>query len=198
VTWRVGFVDERFGLHGSELRSAVEDAVALWERAAGRPLFHHDPHGGMPVDLVYDHRQEQLEEKAREEERLARWQAELSGGPASASEVEAYNRLVDRYNAALEEYSRRPVLEFQVGEYSHTVESPSGRLRDRRIHIWAVESREALTSTLAHELGHALGLGHVADRSALMTAEGEAPHGSVIAIGAADLEELRRVCGTGG
>jgi len=91
----------------------------------------------MPIDLVYDHRQEQFDEKAREEERLGRWQAELVKGPASPSEVEAYNRRVVRYNAALEEYSRRPVLEFQVGEHSHKVESPSGRLTDRRISLRA-------------------------------------------------------------
>ncbi len=190
-------MDARFGLGGAALRSAIEDAVALWENAAGRQLFEHDPHGGMPIDLEYDHRQQQLDEKALEEERLGRWQAELAGGPGSASEVEAYNRLVVRYNAALEDYVRRPLLEFEVGEYSHTVESPSGRLKNRRIRVWAVESRASLTSTLAHELGHALGLGHVSDASALMTAAGDAPRGAGIALGAADLEELRRVCGAG-
>ncbi|HSW28808.1 MAG TPA: matrixin family metalloprotease [Longimicrobiales bacterium] len=197
IGWRVGFVDARFGLGGAALRSAIEDAVALWERAAGRQLFEHDPHRGMPIDLEYDHRQQQLDEKALEEERLGRWQAELAGGPRSASEVEAYNRLVDRYNTALEEYVQRPLLEFEVGEYSHTVESPSGQLKNRRIRVWAVESRAGLTSTLAHEMGHALGLGHLSDPSALMTAAGDAPQGAGIALRAADMAELRRVCGGG-
>ncbi len=197
IGWRVGFVDARFGLGGAALRSAIEDAVALWEDAAVRRLFEHDPHGGMPIDLEYDHRQQQLDDKAREEARLGRWQADLAGGPGSPAEIEQYNRLVDRYNDALENYVRRPLLEFEVGEYSHTVERPTGRLKDRRIRVWAVESRESLTGTLAHELGHALGLGHVSDASALMTAAGDAPQGAGIALRAADLEELRRVCGAG-
>lgn len=65
IGWRIGEIDPRFGLSEDEVRGAAERAVALWEGAAGRDLFEHDPANGIPINLEYDYRQEKTMERQR-------------------------------------------------------------------------------------------------------------------------------------
>lgn len=57
VTYRIGTIDERFGLSRQEVADAVAEAAALWERASGRELFQEERQGVVEIDFVYDHRQ---------------------------------------------------------------------------------------------------------------------------------------------
>ncbi len=57
VTYSLASVDERFGLSLEEVSEAVEQAVSIWETAAGCELFDEKPGGDVEIRLVYDHRQ---------------------------------------------------------------------------------------------------------------------------------------------
>jgi hypothetical protein len=118
------------------------------------------------------------------------------------SDIDAYNRRaaelrrrsedfrlrVSRYNEAS---SAEPV---ESGRYSYDRES------GRRIEVFRAESYDDLVWVLAHELGHALGIGHVDEPGAVMHAmlhDDHAAHaaGKPVMLGAADHAALLAVCG---
>lgn len=57
LRYRIGSVDQRFGLSRQEVSGAVYQAVFLWEKAIGHTIFKEDPHGEIRIDFVYDERQ---------------------------------------------------------------------------------------------------------------------------------------------
>ncbi len=58
VSYRIGSVDERFGLTRQEVAEAVEQAASIWENACGRDVFCELSDGQVEINLVYDYRQE--------------------------------------------------------------------------------------------------------------------------------------------
>jgi len=57
LTYRIGFVDKRFGISTHELSEIIHQATSLWESAIGHILFIEDPHGEIVIDFVYDKHQ---------------------------------------------------------------------------------------------------------------------------------------------
>ena len=100
-----------------------------------------------------------------------------------------FQERVGRYNAA------SPGNEIESGRYSYDP------VDGRRIEVFRAESTDELVWVFAHELGHALGIGHVADPAAVMHALLHEKHGSSagrsrpVSLGAADRSALRAVCG---
>lgn len=58
LTYRIGQIDERFGLSTKEVSDAAVTAAALWEKAISRELFQESPTGAIEINFVYDYRQE--------------------------------------------------------------------------------------------------------------------------------------------
>ncbi|MEN6373478.1 MAG: matrixin family metalloprotease [Smithella sp.] len=58
VTYRIGTVDERFGLTRQEFVLAVKMAADMWKKPLNRELFREDTQGRVEINLIYDYRQE--------------------------------------------------------------------------------------------------------------------------------------------
>ena len=58
LTYRIGTVDQRFGLSAKEVLDATVTAASLWGKAASRELFQETPTGAIEINFVYDYRQE--------------------------------------------------------------------------------------------------------------------------------------------
>jgi hypothetical protein len=58
ITYRIGKIDERFGLSRQELVVAAGMSAAVWGKPFSRELFREDPNGVIEINLVYDYRQE--------------------------------------------------------------------------------------------------------------------------------------------
>ena len=58
LTYRIGTVDERFGLSREEFTEAVGKAASIWGKSFSHDLFREDSKGVLEVNLIYDYRQE--------------------------------------------------------------------------------------------------------------------------------------------
>lgn len=274
--WRMGRVDPGFEVDVDEARAAVVEAVSLWEEAADRPLFTHDPEDGFPIRLVHDERQVRAEERRRREaelaaerrrlearsrelsarreelaaarddhdhrvrelrSRLSEYNADVrrtnEGGAATEEaidelrrseealrrerrqleeerrsladrerqlrhEEERLERLIDAYERRAEDVEREfPSAPVEAGAYREAVrEEGAGEVPIRReIRVYRFTSRDDLVRVLAHELGHAQGLGHTATPGSLMSERyGDRESAGPPALAPADLELLRERC----
>jgi len=124
-------------------------------------------------------------------DRLSRRQREFE------AMVEAHNERVIQLNAVADEFNRA-VLDYnenfkgtrlRLAECESTPESVIG------IYVFAFRNRQELEMTLAHEFGHALGMGHVEGSKSVMSKSVEAGAEGRVKLSKADLAELRRCLG---
>ncbi len=110
-------------------------------------------------------------------ESLNQAQRRLRGeGDAVDEEVRAYNRVAEQRSG------------FQAGRYR-------GRGREGRITVYQFRDPQQLRTVLAHELGHALGIGHVSGHRSVMYRELNEANRDPRSLSAQDRAALRRACG---
>jgi hypothetical protein len=276
LAWQVEELDERFGLTREDAEDAVRLAGMLWEDGMGRRLFTRDDRRGFPIRFLWDARQEETGERARQDRELAemargiqeertrvealhqmldedrrrmesrldayrqrqeahrreveRWN-EQGGAPeeerrrmqavsdalererqALEQEAREMNRRVDLANRATAELNRRvdeqnrnqarvrslfPAQVIQSGTFRESRRTLGGRVIsvEREIVIHQFDDRNHLILVLAHELGHALGLGHTGVPGSVMAdASGPDSREGPPALTPSDLALLRSVC----
>lgn len=96
------------------------------------------------------------------------------------------NELIDDYNSKVEVFNH---------DFGHSREFTQGDYQGDRINIYTFRDHNELKLVLAHELGHALSLGHVDDNQSIMYyLMGEQPMDS-ISLTDSDMSQFQTVCG---
>lgn len=130
--------------------------------------------GSAPADVVA--RLDSLgAELDRERRDLARWEEELVAAERRLeAEAERFNRALADHRRTADSLVRAfPVRRIQSGRYQESLKLRDGQVvgLEREIRIHQFDNPEDLVFIIAHELGHALGLGHAEEPGALMSAE---------------------------
>jgi hypothetical protein len=121
LKWRMGAIDPRFGLDAGEVKQAVEQAIRLWESAAGKRLFVYDRSSGFPVNLVYDSRHAGRVAARQAKERLDSMKSDIGSAKDAVQAAQdnyklklslfevsqsAYRRKLEDYNRDVEYWNR--------------------------------------------------------------------------------------------
>ena len=99
ITYRVGTLDEKFGLSRSTFLSAIEEGSLIWERTINKDLFAYDQNGKLAVNLIFDERQRETVEQQQIKGQITTAESLYRN---KRSQLEA---LQSRYEAAVAEYT---------------------------------------------------------------------------------------------
>src|SRR3989338_4970479 len=170
IAYEIGAFDQRFDVSRTDFLSALSEAEAIWERPSGRDLFVYKTEGGaLPVNLVYDYRQETTEE-------LGSIESNLKTNETSYDSLEAsYKRLESEYNSLKSAYDRQ-VAEFQSKRRVTNAEIEALRSLEDELNGKATELN-ALADRL-NKLAKSLNL-NVSQYNAVGAARGETFEGGI-------------------
>lgn len=157
-------------------QKAYETEIAYWNSKNGAPE---------PVFQKLERTKNNLNFRANELE-IERQEVNNLVADLNLS-ADLLNRTAKTLNLNVDEYNSTSISrgeEFQEGAYIEDKDT-------KKIEIYQFQNLEELTQVLTHELGHALGLDHVADPKAVMYHLNNKENS---AINASDIAEFNRVC----
>jgi len=179
-----GSLVERYDALESHYQANVSDYERRLD-AYNEMVARYNEEGGAPPE-VYE--ELEAEKKVLDDDLAAvrRQGDELNGIVTQINELsEQGNELVEEYNEEVGSYNER---------FGESREFTQGDYQDGSINIYKFIDETELELVLAHELGHALSLGHVEnEESILYHLMGEQP--ADMTLTDEDLAEFERVCG---
>ena len=153
IAYSVGALDPRFDLSEQELLDATVKAAALWEDAAGENLFEYKKGGSLPINLVYDSRQETTQHNSQLSDAID------STVETADSVKAAYNAAQAKYKAASAAYfAAQAQYQSALAEYNAQVEywnvrggAPQSEYKALRSQKAALEERAGAVEQLRLE-----------------------------------------------
>lgn len=169
ITYRLGAVDERFGLSENDFLLAIEEAESVWEGRVARDLFEYEKeYGTVVISLEYDYRQAAVDRlrnlgfsisksRASYDSLKAQYDA-MSGGVGQRrssleSRISAYQTAQEHYNEMVQVWNGRggaPASQFeklQVQKASLIEEAQRIQSEQRNINS-DIDTINALATTL--------------------------------------------------
>lgn len=205
VYYQIGTLDERFNVTKETVRNALLQAEEVWEKALNKNLFQYDEIQGIPVNFVYDTRQ-QVTDRHEElvtviqttEGRLRGIKQEIEvlknkykQDPSDRILVDTLNDHIRTHNALIrdiqslvKEVNMSSDKKFEQGEYIYDKQG-------ERINVFEYKSEAELVRLLAHEMGHVLGIDHNMNPESIMYYMNG---GKGLSLTAEDMNDLRVVC----
>ena len=94
ISYNIGFVDKRFNITTDKLKTNIENAANIWNKAEAKQLFVFDPAGKLQINMIYDERQALTNQ-------INNLEGQLQGGK------QALQPQVDQYNMLLADFKIR-------------------------------------------------------------------------------------------
>lgn len=265
ISYRLGNIDNRFGISEKDIVSLLKEAEDLWETAGAKDLFVYNQNdtNAVPINFIFDQRQADIIAANQSEEFLnTEWNSfeTLASQYESVSkeyktktniydsDVAEYEALLSEFNDTVDEWNENggSKKEYQdlkdqeffiktvfkgleiererlnetadrlnnLAEQVNAIQSQlnrkiglhnerfaeeeiinSGDFDYYKINIYQYYSIADLRLTLAHEMGHAIGIDHVEDKNAIMYYLLESQDVVGLEPQVADIEALFDVCG---
>jgi len=101
LSYRIGTIDEGFGLTPEVATAAAREAAAVWESETDRELFKETDESSIAINFVFDDRQSRVVEEAEQRARL-----DVTSGTAEAVQAR-YDDLEREYQALQASYTAR-------------------------------------------------------------------------------------------
>jgi hypothetical protein len=188
VRWRVGEIDPRFNVTAYDVQNAASNAAAAWNAATDKRVLWYDKTDGVPLNLVYDVGHPAMAEYIRMTREIRRLDAEIENlTPQFEKNPSQY--VADRINRSIDQYNR---LVTSINQLSNT-EIKQGSYQDH-LEVYAFADTADLKFVIAHEFGHALGIGHVQAADAVMNARNKIGTVATFRLHDADIEALKKSC----
>lgn len=119
VLYHIGDIDSRFGTSAEEIKRIALRAESMWESVLNEDLFTYSEAGeGLPLNLIYDERQENTEREAE-----VRADLETKEGMSESVAVQ-YEKLITEFRTLKKKYESRVVAyEASLDSYNEEVTS---------------------------------------------------------------------------